>query len=211
MRRFEFAVDGGPLSLVNEIVVHARRFRVVALGSSVVCALGAATLLVLRHPWSYILGGVLILIAATALWVGLRAPRRAKRVNELYRAGVLVPAIIAEVRPRGAVLLALVDISKPDATQAQMALVTRLVHALPGHQITVGERVPAVPDLSDRHHSDGHTWQVSSVLPVAWGNADAEVIAAATAAIEDSAWESLEARASAWRQQHRSDSERVVN
>ncbi|CAM3909567.1 DUF3239 domain-containing protein [Smaragdicoccus niigatensis] len=211
MRRFEFAVDRAHLRTANEIVVHARRFRISALVSSVIFALGAAVLLVVEHPWSYILGGVLILISVTALWVGLRAPRRAKRVNELYRAGVLVPAIVAEVRPRGAILLALVDISKPNSTQAQMALVTRRVQTLPGHAIAVGERVPAVPDLSDRHHGDDHTWQVASVLPLAWGTPDPEVIAAATSAITDSEWESLEARVSAWRQLHPAGTRHIIS
>jgi hypothetical protein len=151
------------------------------------------------------------LIAATALWVGVRAPRRTKRVNELYRAGVLVPAIVAEVRTRGAVLLALVDISKPSATQPQLALVTRRVHTLPGHTLTIGERVPAVPDLSDRHHGDDHTWQVASVLPVAWGTADSDVIAAATAAINETDWEHLEAQVTAWRQLHPSGTQHIIN
>lgn len=210
MRRFEFAVDSRHLRAVNEVIVHARHFRRASLTMSVLLGLGGAALFLLRHPWSYILGGVLILIAVTALWIGYWAPRRAQRVNDLYAAGALVPAVVAETRPRGAVLLALVDIAKPSAGHPQFALVTRRVRSLPGHQMTLGERIPAIPDLSDRYLGYENTWQVATAIPLAWATQDSDVLGSAISAIDEAQWELLEDHLATWRRD-RSGSRHLID
>ena len=196
MPLFRFPVDLAHLRVVNENVLDARRFRIVAFTIGIIFLLVAVVLFKVDHPSAYILGAVSCLIAATALWVGFRAPSRARRVSDLYSAGALAPAIVAETSSRGAVLLALVNLAKAEGQH--FTFVTRRVRSLPGHTLTVGERIPTVPDLTDRRPHDEPTWQVASTMPLVWGTKDPTVIAEAIAAIDEQEWAMLEEKLRTW-------------
>lgn len=194
MRHFEFPVDGAHAKSVNQTLIELSRLRASA-------ALTAAILLALSvwffwiaSTWSYILGGVCALSAITALWVMLWATKKTGSIDTLYAEGHLVPAMVAEVLPTGATLLALVNTAKPSATEPHWVLITQFAGALPGHRISPGERVPAVSVLGDRgRNTGGRTWQLVSAMPIAWGTADADVIARAAARITDAEWALLDA------------------
>ncbi|MEU7630890.1 DUF3239 domain-containing protein [Nocardia sp. NPDC049220] len=191
MRRFEFPLDREHAHAVNEVFADLRRLRVMAIAAAVVAATGAAYLIWLNHPWAYLLAVAFALGAATALWVALWTPRHSA-IDKLYTDGELVPAVISETSPTGVLLLALVDISAPEATSPRYALVTRKVRAVPGHQAEVGERVPSVAVRTDwAPRQAGERWQSVSAMPIAWGTTDGSVIDRARAAIGEGEWRLL--------------------
>lgn len=166
-----------------------RRLRASAIVTAVILIAAAVWFFWMAHPWSYILGAVFVITAATSLWVTVWAPRKVGSVEDLYAKGDLVPAVIAETRARGVTLLALIDIAKPDAEGPHYALVTRSVRTLPGHELVEGELVPSISVLADRSKSAiSDTWQMVSPMPIAWGTKDRAVIERATATIGEDEW-----------------------
>ncbi|WP_027504241.1 DUF3239 domain-containing protein [Rhodococcus sp. UNC23MFCrub1.1] len=192
MRTFDFPVDRAHARSVNETLGDVRRLRISSVVFAVLLAGGAAWLYVLDHAWSYILCAVLAVAALMSLWVSVWAPRKVGSIDELYASSALVPAMVSETRPRGATILALIDIAKPETTVPHYALVVRNVRALPGHTMTEGERVPSVAVLSDRSaRSISETWQMVSPMPVAWGTRDRTVLRTAIEAIDPVEWKLL--------------------
>lgn len=194
MRKFEFPVDVAHAKSVNETFTELRRLRAsAALTALFLVALGAWFIWI-AAPWSYILGAVFLIAAATSLWVMLWAPRKMGSIESQYGAGDLVPAVVAEKLPGGATLLALVDIAKPGVDEPHYVLITRVVRALPGHAVERGAQVPAVSVLADRgRNTGGRAWQLASVMPIAWGTTDPAVIARATREITEGEWALLHA------------------
>jgi hypothetical protein len=191
VRRFEFAVDRRHAHAVNEVFADLRRLRVMAIAASIIAATGTALLIWLDHPWAYLLAVAFVLGAVTALWVALWTPHRSS-IDKLYADGELVPAVVSETHPSGVVLLALVDVSKPDTTDPRYAFVIRKVRDLPGHQMRAGERVPSVAVRTDRAPRQvGERWQSVSAMPIAWGTRDGKVIERACAAINETEWRLL--------------------
>ncbi|NUP25997.1 MAG: DUF3239 domain-containing protein [Nocardia sp.] len=210
VRRFEFAVDRWHAHAVNEVVAGRRRVRFAAVPVAFGAAAGTAYLVWLGHPWSYPLALACALGAATALWVAVWAPRRAG-IDQLYAEGELVPAVVAPIRPRGVVLLALVNVARRDTGESRYALVTRKVRQLPGHRVTEGERVPAVAVRGDRTaRSIGERWLPVEAMPIAWGTADTAVIERARAAIAEIEWRLLADNLALAEQVHRSAAKRLL-
>ena len=193
VRRFEFQFDQQHARAVNETLGHARRFRRGAAAAALLLGAATAGLVLNGHPWAYILAAVTALGGLTALWLAVSAPGRAGTLEKLYERGELVPAVVSEVRPRGAVLLALVDVAKPDAPSARYALVARKVRRLPGHEMKAGEHVPAVVEVTDQSaRGPSVLWESVTAMPIAWATTDREVIQKARAAISDVEWRLLE-------------------
>jgi len=192
VRPFEFPVDKLHAKAVNETLSDIRRLQWSAVLMAVLLGAGAVGLFYLAQPWSYILGVVLALCALTSLFMVVWTPRKVGSIEDLYRKGNLVPAVVAEVHPRGYTLLSLLDIAKPDASKPHYALTTRTVRALPGKEYAVGAKIPSVSVLGDRTSRDGgETWQMVSVMPIAWGTRDSKVLTQATAKIGDTEWDLL--------------------
>ncbi|WP_405488665.1 DUF3239 domain-containing protein [Nocardia sp. NBC_00511] len=191
MRRFEFAVDRDHARAVNEVAADLRRLRVLAYAAAVVMGLGTALLIWVNHPWSWLLAVAFAVGAVTAMFIGYWTPHRS-RVDKLYAAGALVPAVVSETDGDSATLLALVDLAKPDTAGPRYALVTRTVRSLPGHSTRAGERVPAVTVRIDRAPgSVGDLWQSVSAMPIAWGTRDVATIERARDAIGEAEWKLL--------------------
>ncbi|MEU7138885.1 DUF3239 domain-containing protein [Nocardia sp. NPDC046473] len=191
MRRFEFPVDRKHARAVNEVFADQRRLRIMAIAAAIIAAAGAAFLIYLDHPWAYLLTIAFILGAVVALWVAFWTARHAS-IDKLYTNGELVPAVVSETYPSSVVLLALVDVAKPGATDSRYALVIRRVRALPGHAMAAGERVPSVAVRTDRAPRQvGERWQSVSAMPIAWGTTDASVIDRARNTISDAEWRLL--------------------
>lgn len=190
-RRFEFAVDREHARTVNEVGAYLRRLRVAAIAVAVVLGVGTGFLIWLNHPWSYLLAVAFALGAATALFVGLWTPHRA-RLDKLYASGTLVPAVISESTAKGTTLLALVNLAKPTAEGPRYALVTRTVKSLPGHRPRPGERVPSVTVRIDRAPASvGELWHAVTMMPIAWGTKDLNVIERARTSIHEVEWQLL--------------------
>lgn len=189
MATFAFTVDRAHARSVNETLGDVRRLQVSAVIFAVILGAAAAGLFVLDRPWAVIVGAVAAVAALVSLWVSVWAPRKVGSIDDLYARGPLVPAVVSETHPRGATILALVDIAKPGTTVPQYALVTRNVRALPGHRMTKGERVPSIAVMSDRSTgSDSPTWQMVSPMPIAWGTRDLGVLRRAVDGIDAVEW-----------------------
>ncbi|WP_245865217.1 DUF3239 domain-containing protein [Rhodococcoides kyotonense] len=189
MRQFQFPVDVAHAHSVNETMADVRRLRVSAIVTAVVLIAAGIWFFWLAHPWSYILGAVFLITAATSLWVTVWAPRKVGTVEDLYAKGGLVPAVISEKRARGVTLLALIDIAKPGSETKHYALVTRSIRSLPGHELVEGELVPSISVLADRNKNTiGDTWQMVSPMPIAWGTKDKSIIDRATSEITEAEW-----------------------
>jgi hypothetical protein len=187
VRRFEFAVDREHARAVNEVVADTRRLRFGSFTAAIVLGLGTAGLIWLNHPYSFLLSIAFGLGTVTALFAALWSPHRA-RIEKLYAEGELVPAVVAERMPRGAMLLVLVDVAKSDA-DPRYALITRKVRSLPGQRIWPGEQVPSVTVRADRAPlSMGSLRQTLSAMPIAWGTRDPAVLERARDAIADAEW-----------------------
>lgn len=192
VRHFKFPVDVAHATAVNETIADVRRLRMSAVFTAVVLVVAGLWLIWMAHVWSYVLGAVFLVAAATSLWVTVWAPRKVGTVEQLYADGELVPAIIAETRARGVTLLALIDVAKPEVQERHYALVTRSIRALPGHELVEGELVPSISVMADRNrNTEGPTWQMVSPMPIAWGTTDTAVIERATAEITESEWSLL--------------------
>lgn len=194
MRKFEFPVDVAHAKSVNETFTELRRLRSSAALTAVFLIALGAWFIWIAAPWSYILGVVFLIGAVTSLWVMLWAPRKMGSIESQYAAGDLVPAVVAEKLPGGAILLALVDIAKPEVDEPHYVLITRIVRALPGHAVERGAQVPAVSVLADRgRNTGGRTWQLASAMPIAWGTTDPTVLARAAREITEGEWALLHA------------------
>ena len=190
MRRFEFAVDREHARAVNEVLAAIRRLRILAIVAALILGVGTAGLVWLQHPYSFLLAVAFALGTITALFVAVWTPYRS-RIEKLYAEGDLVPAVVSSSHAKGVTLLALVDLAKPGGAP-RYALVTRVVHGLPGHRGQPGERVPAVTvraDLAPR--SFGDLRQPVSAMPIAWGTRDFGVIERAREAIREVEWQLL--------------------
>lgn len=189
-RAFEFVVDREHARAVNEVVADTRKLRVLAFTTTVVLGLGTAGLIWLDHPYSFLLAVAFGLGTVTSLFVALWTPHRA-RIEKLYAEGELVPAIVSDRHPRGALLLALVNLAKSGAAP-RYALITRTVRSLPGHRSWPGEQIPSVTVRADRAPlSVGGLRQSVGAMPIAWGTRDPEVIARARDAIPAAEWKLL--------------------
>ncbi|MQY19317.1 DUF3239 domain-containing protein [Nocardia macrotermitis] len=187
---FEFVVDRAHAHAVNEVVADTRRLRVIAFVVTVVLGLGTAWLIWLNHPYSFLLAVAFALGTVTALFVALWSPHRA-RIEKLYAEGELVPAIVSDRNPRGALLLALVNVAKSGAAP-RYALITRTVRSLPGHRSWPGEQIPSVTVRADRAPlSVGGLRQTVGAMPIAWGTRDPDVLTRAREAIPEAEWKLL--------------------
>ncbi|WP_245718093.1 DUF3239 domain-containing protein [Nocardia miyunensis] len=190
VRGLQFVVDREHARAVNEVVADTRRLRFLAFTATVVLGLGTAGLIWLNHPYSFLLAVAFALGTVTSLFVALWSPHRA-RIEKLYAEGELVPAIVSDRQPRGALLLALVNVAKSDAAP-RYALITRTVRSLPGHRSWPGERIPSVTVRADRAPlSVGGLRQSIGAMPIAWGTRDPEVIERAREAISEAEWKLL--------------------
>jgi hypothetical protein len=183
-------VDREHARAVNEVVADTRRLRFLAFTATIVLGLGTAWLIWLNHPYSFLLAVAFGLGTVTALFVALWTPHRA-RIEKLYAEGELVPAIVSDRHPRGAVLLALVNVAKSGA-RPSYALITRTVRSLPGHRAWPGEQIPVVTVRADRAPlSVGGLRQSIGAMPIAWGTRDPDVLERARRAIPEAEWKLL--------------------
>ncbi|RVW06433.1 DUF3239 domain-containing protein [Rhodococcus spongiicola] len=211
MRRFEFPVDRHHAKAVNETIGDIRHLQWSAALMAVLLGAGSAWLFVLGRPWSYIVGVVLAICALTSLFMVVWTPRKVGSVEDLYAKGELVPAVVSEIHPRGYTLLALVDIAKPDTAKPHYALVARTVRALPGKGYSVGARIPSTSVLGDRStRSRGETYQMASIMPIAWGTRDSKVLAQAASQIDGVEWNLLSENISSSKKVRTSDGQFVL-
>ncbi|QMV85872.1 DUF3239 domain-containing protein [Corynebacterium hindlerae] len=118
-------------------------------------------------------------------------PRQMGSAQQMFDRYPLVPAVVAEVEPRGMVLMALVDANASESGKPIPALAIRNISNLRGHERVVGERVPAVAVSGRRSVSSKDRWDEISPMPIAWGTPDMDVVKEAQKAIPENEWNRL--------------------
>ncbi|EYT63076.1 hypothetical protein H483_0108920 [Dietzia sp. UCD-THP] len=193
-RLADFPVDEAWVRKNNESLAEVRRLQWSAgvLGV-VVLAAGAGMLLYSElAAWGWIVATVAGVFAIGCLAMIWYIPRKMGSMAHTYATSELVPAIVAEVRPRGVTLLALVDRAVDRSAGTLPALAVRSCEKIPGHDARVGERVPCVAVVGNRSaRGADNLYQFISPMPVAWATPDAAVLRRLTREIPAGEWESL--------------------
>jgi hypothetical protein len=127
-------------------------------------------------------------------WLRMRNPKYIGGPTDSFKRGLLNPAMIVDVRPGGATLMVLAEMTAGPGAPIRYALSTKDVRRLLGHRLIVGERVPVTcyfGRYGRRPRSREGYWDTVEQVPLAWGTPDQEVLRAAVAAIEAEEWNFL--------------------
>lgn len=191
-RLADFPVDDAWVRKNNENLSEVRRLQWSAgLLGVVVLAAGVGLLVFAGFAgWAWIVAAIALLFAVGCLAMIGYIPRKMGSMQHTYSTSELVPAIVAEVRPRGLTLLALVDRAVDRSAGKLPALATRSCEKIAGHEIRVGERVPCVAVVGNRSaRGTDNTYQFISPMPVAWATPDTAVIRRLAKEIPAGEWE----------------------
>ncbi|MFN3602042.1 MAG: DUF3239 domain-containing protein [Dietzia sp.] len=193
-RLTDFPVDDAWVRKNNESLAEVRRLQWSA-GILGVVVLAAGTGMLLYSDlsaWGWIIAAVAGLFAIGCLAMIGYIPRKMGSMAHTYATSELVPAIVAEVRPRGFTLLALVDRTVDRSAGKLPALAVRSCEKIPGHDVRVGERVPCVAVVGNRSARGGdNLYQFISPMPVAWATPDPAVLRRVAREIPAGEWETL--------------------
>lgn len=134
-----------------------------------------------------IAGGILSGIAILMICLAIRVVRCAK---PKFRYTLLTPGIITSISPVNVLVLAPLAKSKfaPDRGDALCYLKNA---KLPGHNLTIGERIPIASSFSGRS-LDGNYWASFNPEPICWGVYDKEKIEESTLKLGNEEFETLE-------------------
>ncbi|MGL4306499.1 MAG: DUF3239 domain-containing protein [Mycobacteriaceae bacterium] len=195
MRTFIFDIDQPHLRAVNETRAQIRGLQISAIIFGCLVATGFVALALWGKTWSIILSGLLTVISIGVVYVIVWAHKKIGSLDQLYQQSPLVPAIVAEVRPRGVTLLALVDLKNSAASltsSSRFALVTRSVRDIPGHQKIIGEKVPSVSIFgATTAKEDSNHWGSASPIPLCWGTQSTRTLLDAQLQISAAEWDLL--------------------
>jgi hypothetical protein len=191
-RLADIPVDDAWVRKHNESLAEVRRLQWSAgvLGV-IVLAAGIGVLAYSEFAaWGWIVAVVAGVFAVGCLAMIGYIPRKMGSMQRTYATSELVPAVIAEVRPRGVTLLALVDRAVDRSAGKLPALVARTCGPVPGHEAKVGERVPCVAVVGNRSARGGdNLYHFISPMPVAWATPDKAVLRRVEKEIPSGEWE----------------------
>lgn len=193
MRQFNFTVDDEHNKKNNEFSRDAVRLQISAgvLGAILLAIAVALLLTSSAKVWALGLGIALGTFGIFCLALIFILPRQMGSAQHMFDQYPLVPAMVAEVLPRGMVLMALVDANAAEGGKPVPALAIRNISNLRGHDRAVGERVPAVAVSGRRSVGSSDRWDEISPMPIAWGTPSAELIKEAKKAIPENEWNRL--------------------
>ncbi|MDV8001028.1 DUF3239 domain-containing protein [Rhodococcus sp. IEGM 1408] len=193
-RLVDFPVDDAWVRKNNESLAEVRRLQWSAAILGVIVLAAGIGVLVYSGVAAW---GWIVAVMAGAFALGCLAmigyiPRKMGSMARAYATSELVPAIIAEVRPRGITLLALADRAVDRSAGKLPTLVARSCSEIAGHETRVGERVPCVAVVGNRSsRGTDNLYQFISPMPVAWATPDKAVLRRLVAEIPAGEWETL--------------------
>lgn len=193
-RLADIPVDDAWVRKNNENLAEVRRLQwSAAILGVIVLAAGIGLLVYAKFAvWGWLIFTVAALFALGSLAMIAYIPRKMGSMQHSYSTSELVPAIVAEIRPRGVTLLALVDRAVDRSAGKLPALATRSCEKIPGHELRVGERIPCVAVVGNRNTRRGdNTYQFISPMPIAWATPDTAVIQRCITEIPAGEWERL--------------------
>lgn len=178
----------------NETLAEVRRLQWSAALLAVIVLAAAVGLLVYSGwaSWAWIVAVMLGMFGLGCAAMIVYLPRRMGSMQHTYSTSELIPAVVAEVRPRGVTLLALADRAVDRSAGRMPVLVSRSCEKLPGHEHEVGHRVPCVAVVGNRSaRGRDNTYQFVSPLPITWATSDAEVLRRCADEIPEREWDTL--------------------
>lgn len=193
-RLADIPVDDAWVRKNNENLAEVRRLQWSAVVLGVIVLAAGIGMLVYSdmEAWGWIIAAVFGLFAIGCFAMIPYIPRKMGSMAHTYAISELVPAVVAEVRPRGVTLLALVDQAVDRSAGSMPALASRSCEKIPGHEVRVGERVPCVAVVGNRNARGGdNTYQFISPMPVAWATPDKAVLRRLIGEISGGEWEQL--------------------
>lgn len=193
-RLADFPVDDAWVRKNNESLTEVRRLQWSAgILGVVVLAAGLGVLVYSGfEAWGWIVGVMAGMFALGCLAMIGYIPRKMGSMAHTYATSELVPAIVAEVRPRGLTLIALVDRAVDRSAGKLPALVARSCEKIPGHDRKVGERVPCVAVVGNRSaRGRDNLYEFISPMPIAWATPDAAALRRLTREIPAGEWETV--------------------
>lgn len=193
-RLADIPVDDAWVRKNNETLTEVRRLQWSA-GILGLIVLGAGVGMLIYSDmdvWGWMIAAVAGVFAIGSLAMIWYIPRKMGSLHHTYANSELVPAVIAEVRPRGVTLLALVDQAVDRSAGKRPALVTRNTGMIPGHEAKVGERVPCVAVAGNRSaRGNDNLYFFLSPMPVAWATSDKAEIRRLAKEIPSGEWDTL--------------------
>lgn len=193
-RLADFPVDDAWVRKNNESLTEVRRLQWSAgILGVVVLAAGLGVLVYSGfEAWGWIVAVMAGMFALGCLAMIGYIPRKMGSMAHTYATSELVPAIVAEVRPRGLTLMALVDRAVDRSAGKLPALVARSCEKIPGHDLKVGERVPCVAVVGNRSaRGRDNLYEFISPMPIAWATPDAAALRRLTREIPAGEWETV--------------------
>jgi len=178
-RLADIPVDDAWVRKNNETLSEVRRLQwSAALLGVIVLGAGIGVLVASgMESWAWIVAAVAAAFAVGCLAMIGYIPRKMGSMSRTYATSELVPAMVAEVRPRGVTLLALVDRAVDRSAGGLPTLAVRDCAKIPGHEVRVGERVPCVAVVGNRSaRGADNTYQIIAPRPVAGATRDTGVI-----------------------------------
>lgn len=193
MAAFSFTVDPEHNKKNNEFSRDAVRLQISSGIFAVILALIAFAVMRITDgaTWAVAVAIALGSFALFCLALIFILPKQMGSAQDMFAKYPLVPAVVAEVQPRGLVLMALVDANADETGKPVPALAIRNITNLRGHERKVGERVPAVAVAGKRSVGSSDRWDEISPMPIAWGTPSTEVVKEAEKAIPERDWNRL--------------------
>lgn len=195
MKVFKFDVDESFAKKHNELQQNTRSLVISGIALFIICLVAAVLIWFYVDPASHwhVLGSLgLALFGVMMLVVALAIPRSVGSTQSLYDAHPLAPAIITENEGTTLTLTALVNANVDPALPPRWAITSLIVHRLPNTSDSVGTKVPVAAVGAQRSTRESGRWQTVTPMPIAWGTPDADVVAAARAAVPQQQWHALE-------------------
>lgn len=195
MKVFKFDVDEEFAKQHNETVRDTRNLVVSGIAIFVLSLIAAVAIWFLvdpASPWR-LLGSIgLGLFGIIMLIVALVIPRSVGKVQELYDAHPLAPAIITQNEGTTVTLTALVNTNVNPELPPRWAITSRVMRPLPNTSDSKGTKVPVAAVGAQRSSRDQDHWVSITPMPIAWGTPDADIVATARKSISPDQWATLE-------------------
>ncbi|MEH0148148.1 DUF3239 domain-containing protein [Corynebacterium sp. Q4381] len=195
MKVFKFDVDEAYAKQHNEMLRNTKYLVISGVALFIISLAAAAAVWFLVDPSSpwHILGSIgLALFGVMMLIVALAIPRSVGKVQQLYDAHPLSPAIITENHGTAVTLTALVNANVDPDLPPRWALTSLVTKPIPGAHDTTGTKIPVTAVGAQQSVHDKAHWQVITPMPIAWATPDPDVVTQARTSIPHRQWQTLE-------------------
>ncbi|MDO4910537.1 MAG: DUF3239 domain-containing protein [Corynebacterium sp.] len=178
--KFSFTVDPAHVKKHNEYFKDIRRLRTVGLFYGVVMILlaVAAYFGFGGDIWGILIGLILLALGLAGIFTGPMVASHVGKPQAFYDSHELIPAMVAKLDRNSAILLGITDLP-----QGGRALIARHVNKVADVR-RIGARIPGVA-AGNKQGTE------ITIVPIAWGTTDKDVIDRAKETIPEAQWNEL--------------------